>query len=83
MSCGYSSVVRWLPGHVLLRFQLTLVATRSQHSTCSPPQKKNQKKTEILEKVIQQMFKVMQMVAEFSCNYVTGSRQSCSRFGKY
>ena len=29
--------------------------------------------TEILEKVIQRMFEVMQMVAEFSCNYVKGS----------
>ena len=29
--------------------------------------------TEILDKVIQRMFEVMQMVAEFSCNYVKGN----------
>ena len=38
--------------------------------------------TEILEKVIQQMFKVMQEVAEFSCNYVKGSRRLCSGLDK-
>jgi len=38
--------------------------------------------TEILDKVIQRMFEVMRMVAEFSCNYVKGSRWSCPRFGK-
>ena len=31
--------------------------------------------SEILEKVIQRMFEVMQMVAEFSCGYVKGSSQ--------
>jgi hypothetical protein len=39
--------------------------------------------TEILEKVIQRMFEVMQKVAEFSCNYVKGSRWSRSGVGKY
>ena len=38
--------------------------------------------TEILEKVIQRMFEVMRIVAEFSCNFVKG-RWSCSGFGKY
>ena len=38
--------------------------------------------TEILEKVIQRMFEVMRMVAEFSCNYVKGSARSYSGFGK-
>ena len=38
--------------------------------------------TEILEKVIQRMFEVMRKVAEFSCNYVKGSRRPSSRFGK-
>ena len=37
--------------------------------------------TEILEKVIQRMFEVMRMVAEFSCNYVKGGRRLCSGFG--
>jgi len=39
--------------------------------------------TEILEKVIQRMFEVMQKVAEFSCNYVKGSMRSCSVFGEH
>ena len=39
-SCGYLSVVGQLPGHVLLRSWLTLVATRLQHSTHSPKKKK-------------------------------------------
>ena len=39
--------------------------------------------TEILEKVIQRMFEVIHKVAEFSCDYVKGSRRSCSGFGKY
>ena len=39
--------------------------------------------TELLEKVIQRMFEVMRKVAEFSCNYIKGSRQSCSVFGEY
>jgi len=39
--------------------------------------------TEILEKAIQRMFEVMRMVAEFSCNYVKGSRWLCPGFGKY
>jgi len=39
--------------------------------------------TEILEKVIQRMFEVMRMVAEFSCNYVKGSKRSCPGFGEY
>jgi len=30
--------------------------------------------TDILEKAIQRMFEVIRMVAEFSCNYVKGSR---------
>ena len=47
-SHGYSSVVRWPPGHVLLRFWLKLIATRLQHSMCSP----KKKKTEILDKII-------------------------------
>ena len=38
--------------------------------------------TEILEKVVQRMFEVMHKVAEFSCSYVKGSGQSCSRFRK-
>ena len=36
--------------------------------------------TEILEKVIQRMFEVMRNVAEFSFDYVKGSRQSSSVF---
>ncbi len=32
--------------------------------------------TEILEKVTQRMFEVMRKIAEFSYNYVKGSRQS-------
>ena len=32
--------------------------------------------TELLEKVIQRMFEVMRKVAEFSRNYIKGSRQS-------
>ena len=39
--------------------------------------------TEILEKAIQQMFEVIRMVAEFSCNYVKGRSRPCSGFGKY
>jgi len=39
--------------------------------------------TEILEKVIQQMFEVIHKVAVFSCNYVKGSGRSCSRSGQY
>jgi len=38
--------------------------------------------TEVLEKVIQRMFEVMRKVAEFSCNYVKGSKRSCIEFGK-
>ena len=38
--------------------------------------------TEILEKVIQRMFEVMQKVAEFSCNYVKCSKLSYVGFGK-
>ena len=38
---------------------------------------------EILEKFIQEMFEVIWMVAEFSCNYVKGCRRSCYGFGKY
>ena len=34
-------------------------------------------KTEILEKTISQMFKVMYRVAEFSCDYVKNGRWSC------
>ena len=36
--------------------------------------------TEILEKAIQRMFEVMRKVAEFSCNYVKGTRWSYSGF---
>jgi len=39
--------------------------------------------TEILEKVIQRMFEVMRMVAEFSCNYVKGNTRSFYGVGKY
>jgi len=39
--------------------------------------------TEILEKVIQRMFEVMQKVAEFSYNYVKGNRQSFAGVAKY
>ena len=39
--------------------------------------------TEIMEKVIKRMFEVMHKVAEFSCNYVKGSRQSRSGRGMY
>ena len=39
--------------------------------------------TEILEKVIQRMFEVIHKVAEFSCDYVKGSRRSCYGFDKY
>ena len=39
--------------------------------------------TEILEKVIRRMFEVMRKVAEFSCNYVKGSRRSCFGVVKY
>jgi len=39
--------------------------------------------TEILEKVIQRMFEVIQRVAEFSCNYVKGNRRSFSGVDKY
>ena len=38
--------------------------------------------TETLEKDLQRMFEVMQKVAEFSRDYVKGSRRSCSGFGK-
>ena len=38
--------------------------------------------TEILEKAIQQMFEAIRKVAEFSCNYVKGSKRSSARFGK-
>ena len=36
--------------------------------------------TEILEKVVQRMFEVMRKVAEFSFNYVKGSRRSSFGF---
>ena len=39
--------------------------------------------TEILEKVIQRMFEVMQEVAKFSCEYVKGTGRSCSGFDKH
>ena len=39
--------------------------------------------TEILEKAIQRMFEGMRKVAEFSCNYVKGTRPSCCGFDKH
>ena len=74
--------VRQLLGFVLPRLQLRLIAAWLQHSMHGP-KKKQKKNPEILEKVIQQMFEVMQMVAEFSCNYIKGRSQACSGFGKY
>ena len=82
-SHGYSSAVGQPPGHVSPRPQPKLVATRSQHSMHSLKKKKKKKKTEILENVIQQMFEVMQKVAEFTCNYVKGSKWSHSGVGKH
>ena len=41
-SCGYSSVVGWPPSLVLLRLQLKLVATGSQHSMHSLKKKKSE-----------------------------------------
>ena len=41
------------------------------------------KETEILEKIIPRMFKVMQEVAIFSCNYVKRGRRSCPGVSKY
>ena len=38
--------------------------------------------TEILEKAIQRMFEGMRKVAEFSCNYVKGTKPSFSVFDK-
>ena len=38
---------------------------------------------EILEKVIQRMFDVIRRVAEFACDYVKGSKRSCSGVGEY
>jgi len=35
------------------------------------------KETEILEKIIPRMFKVMQVVAVFSCDYVKRGKWSC------
>lgn len=37
---------------------------------------------EIVEKDLQRMFEVMEKIAEFSREYVKGSRQSSSGFGK-
>ena len=38
--------------------------------------------TDLLEKIIPQMFEVMYKVAEMSCDYVKHGRWSCSGFGK-
>ena len=40
------------------------------------------KETEVLEKIIPRMFKVMQMVAVFSCNYVKRGKRSYPAFSK-
>jgi len=40
------------------------------------------KETEMLEKIIPRMFKVMQRVAKFSCDYVKHGKRLCSGFSK-
>ena len=39
------------------------------------------KETEILEKVIPQMYEVMHRVARFACDYVKHGKRPCSGFG--
>ena len=73
-SHGYSLAVGWLPGHVSLRLPLKLVATRLQHSMHSL----KKKKPNILDKIMPQMFKAMQKIAEFLCNYI-----KCGRFSRW
>ena len=71
-SHGYLSRVGQPPSFVLPRPWPKLVATGLQHSVHSLKKKKKKK----LEKTILRMFKVMQKVANCSCDYVKHGRFS-------